>query len=40
LSEFIENKTEDVLGKDEIGFGRVKGTGDTAGMLRNNTRTN
>jgi hypothetical protein len=26
-----------MLGKDEIGLGRGKGTGDTTGMLRKNT---
>jgi len=30
----IERKTEDVLGEDQFGFGRGKGTGDAIGMLR------
>jgi len=34
----VENKIENVLGKDETGLGRGKETGDTTGMLGNNTK--
>jgi len=34
LRRRIENKIEDVLGKDQFGFRRGKGTRDAIGMLR------
>jgi hypothetical protein len=30
----IQRKVEDVLGEDQFGFRRGKGTGDAIGMLR------
>jgi len=34
LRRRIERKIEDVLGEDQFGFRRGKGTGDAIGMLR------
>jgi hypothetical protein len=34
LRRRIEKKTEDVLGEDQFGFRRGKGTRDATGMLR------
>jgi hypothetical protein len=39
LKRRIESKTEDVLGEDQFGFRRGKGTRDAIGMLRINQQT-
>jgi hypothetical protein len=40
LQRRIERKIKDVLGEDQFGFRRGKGTTNAIGMLRNNIRTN
>jgi hypothetical protein len=36
----IERKIEDILGEDQFGFRRGKGTRDAIGMIENYSRTN
>ena len=40
LRRRIERKIEAVLGEDQFGFRRGKGTRDAIGMMENNSRTN